>query len=160
MKASFIIATLALVASVSAQAPSDSDLANKWCQVYTATCTQASNTVCGANFVSKANACQSVVFTNGKCIDYTTVCVCADAAGVVKNLSGPVLESTFAATNGACADLKRQTVRVNGTSPSTTGTTATPSGTTSPEKVNSAGKAATNAVFAVAAAVAAAALAL
>ncbi|KAG0017214.1 hypothetical protein BGZ81_010853, partial [Podila clonocystis] len=110
------------------------------------------------------NICESV-FTNGKCTNYKAGCACATAAGVVKNGSGPVLESTFAATKGVCADLERSTVPVNGTSSSTTGPTATstgasPSSTTSPEKGNSAGKAATNAVLAVAAAVAAAALVL
>ncbi|KAG0017213.1 hypothetical protein BGZ81_010852 [Podila clonocystis] len=159
MKASLIIATLAVAASVSAQAPSDSDLANQWCQVYTATCTQASNTVCGSNFVSKANICKSVVFTNGKCADFSTACGCANAAGVVKNLSEQVLDSTFAAKKGQCADLPRTRVPVNiTTGPTATSTGASPSGTTSPEKGNSAGKAATNAVLAVAVAIAAAAL--
>lgn len=94
MKTSFIIATLVLAASVSAQTASDTDLANKWCQVYTTACTAASSTACGPNFVSKDNNCQSI-FANGKCTGYVAGCICVTAAGVVLNGNDAVLEKTF-----------------------------------------------------------------
>ncbi|KAF9318262.1 hypothetical protein BG000_002059 [Podila horticola] len=166
MKSSFIIATLALAASVTAQSASDIDAGNKWCGVFTAACTQSSGSAnaCGPNFVSKANTCQSV-FTNGKCTQYRAYCACATAAGIAKEGTEVVLKSTFAATQGQCADLEMKSIPVNSTSSSTAGATATstgtsPSGTAAPGKGSSAGKTATNAFLAVAAAVGAAALAL
>ena len=102
MKASFIIATLALAASVSAQTSSDMDLATNWCKVFNDACTKASATVCGLNFVPKNNDCIAA-FKNGKCTDYQAGCACVTAAGVVMTGSIPVLETTFAGKKKQCS---------------------------------------------------------
>ncbi|GJJ75466.1 hypothetical protein EMPS_07824 [Entomortierella parvispora] len=172
MKTSFIIATLALAVSVSAQTTSDDDLSAKWCKVYNDACTAASAVHCGQNFVPQNNDCVSS-FVNGKCTDYQVGCICATAAGVVLNGNVAVLETTFSKTQGACSDLQRHTVPINATSPSTlpvttgstgavtpTSSSSLPSGTVPPQKGNSASKTATNSFLAVAVAVGVAALAL
>ncbi|KAF9325862.1 hypothetical protein BG006_010681 [Podila minutissima] len=161
MKISFIIAIVAFAASVSAQTASDIELGTKWCQVYNAKCIEGSNTHCGSS--PKANTCVAT-FENNKCTQYNVHCSCTAATGVLDGTVGS-LKDTFAATEGACADLKRVTIPNNGTSPTTTGAIPTsarssPTGTAAPEKGNSAGKTATNAFLAVVAAVGAAALAV
>ncbi|KAF9395028.1 hypothetical protein CPC16_009521 [Podila verticillata] len=156
MKTSFVVAALALVASVSAQTSTDLDLGTKWCQAFTNGCTLASNSICGANNVPHPS-CQST-FNNGKCTGYVTKCSCTTAAGVLTAANTSAMKNTFAATTGTCADLPVRQIQDNSTFPTTTGATPTPTGTT-PEKGN-AGKTAASVALSVAAAVAAAALAL
>lgn len=97
MKATFILATVALAAAVSAQT-TDADLGTNWCKVYTDACTKASATACGPAFTTKNNSCKSL-FVNGKCTEYVAGCSCINPSGTVMTGNIPVLTTTFAGKN-------------------------------------------------------------
>ncbi|KAG0017208.1 hypothetical protein BGZ81_010847 [Podila clonocystis] len=160
---SIILATLALVASVSAQAADTP--ANRWCKAFGASCQTAANTVCGMNRQSEWNC--KANFNANDCQSYEIKCNCIPAGGAITAASQVALINTFQATNGACQNVPMRPVTsapvttapppnaIGGSLPTTT-TTPTPT----PTHSNSAGIIKSNSALAAAVAMGAVALAI
>ncbi|KAG0051463.1 hypothetical protein BGZ83_003748 [Gryganskiella cystojenkinii] len=109
-----------------------------WCAVFVKACAQASAQVCGAN--SQVLSPCNVTFTNGVCTGASDVgCGCTPAGGSIKSALKIAMESTFAATNGACSDLTwtaapAPTSTTGGASPPTSTSASAPVATSPPVK--------------------------
>ncbi|KAG0086058.1 hypothetical protein BGZ93_000318, partial [Podila epicladia] len=87
---SIILATLALVASVSAQ---DESVSTRWCKAFGASCQTAANTVCGMNRQSDWNC--KVNFNGAVCHSFEVKCNCIPTGGVPTAASQLALSHTF-----------------------------------------------------------------
>lgn len=98
MKIAVAVATLALAASVSAQAIGPVDpakLPTGWCSMYTGTCEESTViTECGAN-ATYTTHCFSQFSTDKVCTSFSVSCVCTPkAGGDKKDISDKALNET------------------------------------------------------------------
>ncbi|KAF9307057.1 hypothetical protein BGZ74_000061 [Mortierella antarctica] len=102
---SIILATLSLVALVSAQVE---DASTRWCKAFGVSCQTAANTVCGMNRQSNWNC--KVNFNGTVCQSFEVKCNCIPTGGALTAASQVALFNTFQATNGACQNVPMRLV--------------------------------------------------
>ncbi|KAF9935212.1 hypothetical protein FBU30_006297 [Linnemannia zychae] len=164
MKFSIIAASLALAASVSAQAVGPVDpnkLPTGWCMMYEDSCTEtAIVAACGANSTF-ASSCKSTFSTDKVCTSFVVSCTCTSlGGGALKDVSLPALDEALAMgmcdnleyKNSTTPGLESTGYKPDGKKPgpgvtNVTGITATPSGSTpttstSPSSTSTPGKSA------------------
>ncbi|KAH7042429.1 hypothetical protein BKA57DRAFT_518487 [Linnemannia elongata] len=109
MKITVAVATLALAASVSAQAIGPVDpakLPTGWCSMYTGTCEESTIlSECGANSTYTSH-CVSTFSTDKVCTSFSVSCVCTPlAGGDKKDVSALALNETVTSMPGMCDNL-------------------------------------------------------
>ncbi|KAF9978136.1 hypothetical protein BGZ65_007103 [Modicella reniformis] len=108
MKSFIAIASMALIATVSAQGPVDpAKLPKGWCMVYTdGACAEGVvPTLCGANS-SYTSSCISTFSMDKVCTSFNISCVCTPLNGQQKDISMEALNKTFdLMPYGMCANL-------------------------------------------------------